>query len=156
LQGPFASLLSHDQNIGIDLILKLCNHATEGYVNSTLVKKTYPELEHILPKSVLTAEDKLTQISLALNDGRTIMQWGSQRLWCLYRATSVGPDVLQAALMALERWLLRQAETQQDISAIFDKLLEESHSVAITAVLASVATAYPYVLREKILPLFRV
>lgn len=156
LRGPFASLLSHHQDIGIDLILKLCNHATEGYVNSTLVKNTYSELEHILPKAVLTEEDKLTQITVPLNDGKTIIQWGSQRLWCLYRATSIGPDVLQSALMALESWLLRQAETQQNISSIFDKLLEESHSVAITAVLVSVAIAYPHLIGERILSFFRV
>ena len=53
------------------------------------------------------------QVNVHLNDGRTIQQWGGQRLWCLYRGTSVAPDILQSALMALENWLFGQNQIRQ-------------------------------------------
>lgn len=140
LQGPFFTLLPCHPDIGLDLILKLVNHATEGYVHSTLDKNS---------------ADKPVKVEVVLNDGSVIEQWGSGRLWSLYRGTHVGPDVLVSALMALESWLLKLAESNNDISQYFDRLLRETNSVAITSVLVSVASAYPRALNKRCLPLFR-
>ncbi len=54
------------------------------------------------------------QITLHLPDGTVVQQWMNPRLWCLYRGTSVGPDILQCALMALEQWLLDLCESNPD------------------------------------------
>jgi energy-coupling factor transporter ATP-binding protein EcfA2 len=157
-QGPFASLLHFHPQIALRLILTLCNHAIEGYINSSLIEMRPPQISDPRFKNLISSfneEDHLVQVTIILNDHQTITQWGNPRLWRLYRGTSVGPDVLQSALMALENWLLRQLEAKQDVFAIFEKLLEESNSVAITAVLVSVATAYPHAFGEQVLPLFR-
>ncbi len=90
LQTPFHFLFRFHPEVAIDLIIKLVNHATTGYVNSMLDGNS----------------DNIPRILIKLNDGSTIEQWGSPRLWELYRATHVGPDILESALMALESWLL--------------------------------------------------
>ncbi len=140
LQGPFSTLLQYHPDIGVNLILKLVNHATEGYINSTLDKDS---------------ADEPVKVKVILNDGSIIEQWGSERLWSLYRGTHVGPHVLVSALMALESWLLRLSESDKDISNYFDRLLKETNSVAATSLLVSVALAYPQVLKERCLPLLR-
>jgi len=140
LQGPFFTLLQYHPEIGLNLILKLVNHATEGYINSTLDKDSANEP---------------VKVKVILNDAPATEQWGSERLWSLYRGTHVGPHVLVSALMALESWLLRLAESNKDISNYFDKLLKETNSVAVTSILVSLALAYPQTLKERCLPLLR-
>ena len=136
LQGPFSNLLQHNAEKGIAFIIELLNYATLAYTKSDLDGET-------------------TQVGVHLNDGRTIQQWGGQRLWCLYRGTSVAPNILQSALMALENWLFRQIESDNDVIEIFNKLLFESNNVAITGMLVSIATAYPKVFKKHALPLLR-
>ena len=52
-----------------------------------------------------------------------VPQWANNRLWCLYRACSVGPYVLQTALMALESWLMGICEADD---AQVDRLAAEA------------------------------
>ena len=94
------------------------------------------------------------EITLTFADGFTRTQWGNPRLWNLYRGTSVGPYVLQSLLMTLERWLLECAETYPErLNAILVDILRRSESAALTAVVASVATAHPYKSGEALLVL---
>src|SRR5262249_3568514 len=67
---------------------------------------------------------------------------------------SVGPYVLQSLLMALERWLLEFAEARPgELDAILLHVLRQSNSGALTAVVASVATAFPHSAGETLLVL---
>ena len=136
LQGPFANLLQHNPDKAVNFILSLLNHSTAAYAKSDL-------------------DGKLVQVNVYLNDGRTIQQWGGQRLWCLYRGTSVASDILQSALMALENWLFGQIKSDNNVIEIFNKLLVESNNVAITSMLVSIATAYPKVFKKHALPLLK-
>lgn len=135
LQGPFANLLQHNAPKGINFIIELLNRATLSYTKSDL------------------DDGEPVQVYVHLNDGRTIQQWGGQRLWCLYRGTSVAPNILQSALMALENWLFGQIKSDNNVIEIFNKLLVESNNVAITSMLVSIATAYPKVFKKHALPL---
>jgi hypothetical protein len=79
-----------------------------------------------------------------LSNGSRVEQWCSDRLWCLYRSSSVGPHVLQSALMALETWLLELCQENLEIvDRILMDILTRSNNVAVTSVVASVAIAHP-------------
>jgi hypothetical protein len=140
LQGPFYFLLRASAEHGLQLVLDLINGTTELYAWSALDSPAGEEL----PKVIVT-----------LNDGRGIEQYLSWRLWAGYRGNTVLPETLQSALMALEKWLLELAETDQDMGELVDHLLEESNSCAISGVLASLATKFPSRIREHMLPLLR-
>ncbi len=93
-------------------------------------------------------------ITLTFADGTTTAQACNARLWNLYRGTSVGPYVLQSALMALEKWLFAYAEGwPNELDALLVSILRRSSNAAMTAVVASVATAFPRVAAEAILVL---
>lgn len=141
IQGPFFALLKYHPQIALDFTLKLINCSVEQYVQSCLNGRLRPE--HV---------DK---VLVKLNDGSIREQWSSDRLWKLYRGTSVGPHVIQSSLMALENWILQQIKQEESIGDQFDYLLKNSNNVAITAVLASVAVAYPQIIGERILPILR-
>jgi len=128
--GPYLRLLWHHPEKGLDLIVRLLNRSCEAYGD--------PEnlIEHIEPPDSIVIE---------LPDGHRHKQWGNWRLWGLYRGATVGPYALQSALMALERWLLDKAERNDaDLPEVLLNLLAKSNNVAVTAVIASVALAYPY------------
>lgn len=125
-RGPFLSLLRDHHEKGIDLIIDVFNYSAERYARVSF--NTEP----------------LFEIPLTFQDGAIRKQWCNARLWNLYRGTSGGPYVLQSLLMALERWLLEFAEDHPDeVDEILLSILERSASVALTAVVASIATAYP-------------
>lgn len=129
LRGLFFPLLRSHPQVGVKFIIDLLNHACKWYG-----EKRWPE----------NPLEPARRITISMPDGSQITQWTNPRLWCLYRGQSVGPYVLQAALMALESWLLDICQmTGVDIEAWLLKLLKESNNVAITAVVASVCNAYP-------------
>lgn len=126
--GPFWWLLSKHPDKGLNLILHLLNFAVEAYANPT---NTTQNME--LP----------TRVKLRLPDGTEHTQWGNLRLWEAYRGTSVTPCAFQSALMALEKWLLERATASDpELPEVLTNLLRYSNNVAITAVIASVATAH--------------
>jgi len=127
--GPFIFLLRTHPDIGMPFIVRLLNHCVECYANSN---ETYSRVE--LPGSV----------TLELPDGSKAEQWCNDRLWCLYRGSSVGPYILQSALMALEKWLLECCQQNStDVDSTLGLLLKNSNNVAITAVVSSISIAYP-------------
>lgn len=140
-RGPFQALLRHHPSQGLAFILELNNRCAEWYANPR-----YPH-EHVEAPGVL---------SLSFTDRSTVTQWSSPRLWNLYRGASVGPYLLQCALMALEHWLLQRADAGDDkLEEDLLRLLRDSISVATTAVIASVATAHPHRAGEALLVLLR-
>lgn len=97
------------------------------------------------------------QISITLNDGRRVQQWGNYTHFAMYRGQVIAPDLLKSCLMALEKWLLELAEDKDEkfrqfTGIVFDFLLDKSESVAISGVLTSVAIAYPEAVGDRILP----
>jgi hypothetical protein len=139
-QGPFLNLLTHHPALGSELVLRLANRCCEAYAAAGGTRIEEP-----------------CQVHMTLENGEIRPQWANWRLWCLYRGTSVGPNVFQSALMALEDWLLQKgARGDEDLRDTVDRLLAESNNAAITAVIASVAIAYPYQLSESAFPLLTV
>ncbi|MFN8343517.1 MAG: ATP-binding protein [Spirosomataceae bacterium] len=141
---PVYNLLRNNWQQGIDFALEIINHCTDYYMQSEESK-----------------EDGAVQIQLQLSDGQQVSQWGSHILWQAYRGTTVSSYLLESILMSLEEYLLKMAAGENDISRrnirfVFDYLLRDSRSVAVSSVLVSVAIAYPSEVSEAMLPLLGV
>ena len=137
-RGPWISLLRHHPRQALDFFINIFNHSVDWYA--------HPRVDNPL--------EPAWEITLTFADGSTQRQWGNQRLWNLYRGTSVGPYVLQSLLMALEKWLLEYAEASpEQLDAILVDILRRSESAALTAVVASIATAHPHESGEALLVL---
>ncbi len=98
-------------------------------------------------KSVAEQHDFLEDIILHLPSGQNISVVGNLCLWELYRGAvhSVVPDLFQSIHMALEKFLLDEANDGNDkfVMAIFDILLQKSQSISTTAIISSVVCAHP-------------
>lgn len=134
-QTPLYLLLNTNPLPTMDTILRVMNYATKCYKSSTLAAK-YSEC---------------TQIQIHLPNGAVKSQICSNRLWNMYRGTSVAPNLLKSILMALEKWLLQYVESSDAESScrVCKYLLLHSQTVAITAVVLSAVIAYP----EKLFPI---
>lgn len=140
-RGPFLPLLRYHPREGLDFIVAVLNHSADWYAHPRV------RAEYVEPPF---------EITLTFADGSSKTQWCNGRLWGLYRGMSVGPYVLQCLLMALERWLLEIAEADPSkLDGILLSTLRRSDSVALTAVVASAATASPHSAGETLLVLLR-
>ena len=133
-QTPILPLLNAAPSKTIDFILELFDVASTAYQSSRL-NSNYSEC---------------FEIEIALPDGNLVKQIASNRLWLMHRGTSVSSHLLDSVLMALERWLYQAFAVVSDKVAnnFCMKLLSESHSAAITAVVTSMVIAYPEKLFE--------
>jgi len=139
-RSPFLWLLRYHPQQALDFIIDVFNHSAEWYAHPRVPSAIEPPFE----------------ITLTFPDGTIRKQWCNARLWNLYRGTSVGPDVLQSLLMALERWLLEFAKAHPDkLDQVLLSMLKRSNSAALTAVVASIATAHPHASGETLLVLLR-
>jgi hypothetical protein len=138
--GPFLQLLRCHPTKGKDFVIEVLNHSAEWYAHHRFLGNIEAPFE----------------IELIFADGTSQRQWCNARLWNLYRGSSVGPHVLQCLLMAMEKRLLEFAEAcPQDLDSALIDILKRSHSVALSAVVASVATAFPHASGETLLVLLR-
>ena len=129
IRGPFLRLLRSHSEAGLKHVIDLLNHAGTWYGEQ---RWPYGRLK------------PAWQITLDVPGEGQVTQWANPRLWCLYRGFSVGPFILQTALMALESWLLEICELEDyDVESLLLRLLRESNNVAVTAVVASVCNAHP-------------
>ena len=141
LRGPFLPLLHYHPREGLGFIITVFNHSMDWYAH---------------PRGSSEIIEPPFDMKLTFADGKSRTQWCNRRLWNLYRGTSVGPYVLQCLLMALERYLLEIAEVHpRELDMILLHILQQSDSAALTAVVASVATAFPHESGETLLVLLR-
>jgi hypothetical protein len=139
-RGPWFPLLRHHSRQALGFVINVFNHSADWYAHPRVSDGVEPPSE----------------IELKFADGTSRKQWCNSRLWNWYRGTSVGPYVLQSLLMALERWLLELAEARpRKLDGILLGILRRSDSAALTAVMASVATAFPHASGETLLVLLR-
>lgn len=140
-RGPFLQLLRYHFRKGLNFIVHIFNHSADWYAHPRLA------FQYVEPPFEMT---------LTFSDGTSRNQCSNARLWNLYRGTSVGPHILQTALMALEHCLLEIAESQPtSLDSILLDILRNSNSGALTSVAASVATAFPHRSSETLLVLLR-
>lgn len=139
LQTPVATLLSIKPKETLDFIVRLTNKSIGIFSESEL------------------SQNETEEITLTFADGSKQTQIIGPRIWELYRGTHVAPDLLESIHMALEKWLLDYTANTSEKEAvdICLKLLRESTSASITAVVTSVVYSQPFKLREVALVLFR-
>lgn len=129
LQGPFRALFHHHPKKALDYVLELSNHSSEWYG------------ERKWPGNDLEEAERIT---IEVPGKGPVEQWFLGRLYALYRGMTVGPYVLQSALMAMESWLLGVAKAEGvDLEAWLLYILARSNSALTTAVVASVCVAHP-------------
>lgn len=105
----------------------------------------------------------LEKITIPIED-KTIEVYGNAQLWCEYRGVNYKSRVQECILMAFEKWMLDNVHNnlnkapyaipQKDLLEIYDIVYYKCHSVAMWAVLASVATCYPYFIGMKAMPIY--
>ena len=140
-RGVFLPLLRYHPQEGLDFIIEVFNHSADWYAHPRVPS------EHVAQPF---------EMLLTFADGMSRTQWCSDRLWMLYRGTSVGPNVLISILMALECWLLELAESApHELDETLLSILRQCDSAALTAVAASVATAFPHEASETLLVLLQ-
>lgn len=138
-RGPFLQLLRHHTEEGLTFIISMFNYSADWYAHPRIHE------EYVEPP---------LEIMLTFADGSSRKQWCNARLWNLYRGTTVGPYVLQCALMALEQWLLEFPEKYPNtLDEVLLRILNDCDSAALTGVVASVATALPRASGEALLVL---
>lgn len=104
--------------------------------------------------------EHLNKVEIYLRHGSSNIQYGNYSLWGLYRGDVhiTYPCVMQSMHMALERVLLNFAndKTYDDIvKASFDRILSQSKSVSLTAIVASVVLAHHERYSEYAINLFK-
>jgi hypothetical protein len=141
VRGPWLHLLRYHPRKALDFFIHVFNYSIDWYVHPTVHDRLEPAWE----------------VELTFADGSTRKQWANPRLWGLYRGISVGPDVLQSMLMALESWLLEIAkQNPEKLDAFLMDILRRSDSAALAAVVASVAVAHRRASGEALLVLLSV
>lgn len=138
LKGPFIGLLRLHPDEGLELIHRVTNHAT-------ICWKMREELDFGKGRK------PIPQIITLKNE--VIEVWGAEDVYCWYRYPSVAPNAITCSLMALEYWMNEQLENGADPQELFERVLQDTESVAVVGVCSSVALANEKVCWEAIVPI---
>ncbi len=133
-QGPFVFLFRFHPTLALEFAIEFINNTAEKYAESNLDGARYTTL-------------------LKLEKDKERVLISGERLWCLYRGLTVGPDLLVSCLMAMEAWLLNKAKDGENLSDIAETIYKKTNSVAPISVLVSIATAYPEAFGKSVIPL---
>jgi hypothetical protein len=140
VQGPFLYLLHRDEREGLRLIQSLTNTAVEVWRERERDFYFHGSIRTPLP------------VVLTLPTGPHTL-WGDERVYCWYRSSSNGPDIVISALMALEVWLEEQVIAGRKPEELFERVLIASNCVAVAGICLSVALAFPEQCLTSALPL---
>ena len=157
-QTPIYSLLLNQTVKGLGLVIEIINHSTLNYIKN-LVERSAEKTQCMRR---LIGNDDYIEVEIMLNDGKIVKQYGNYVLYQMFRGTGQAtPYLLQSVLMALEKYLLELASSKNEkdhdfLRLYFDYLLESSVSIATTAVLASVAMAYPEAVGDRVFSLMTI
>jgi hypothetical protein len=130
VQGPFLRLLRTHEDEGLRLIHGLTNAATGYWCGRERDARYLGYSRTPLP------------FVLQLPSGPKEL-WGNEEVYYWFRHTSVGPNAVISALMALEVWMEEQVEAGRDGGELIAKVMAGSQSVAVLAVCIGLALAFP-------------
>ncbi|MET4232615.1 ABC-type cobalamin/Fe3+-siderophores transport system ATPase subunit [Bradyrhizobium sp. LA6.10] len=126
-KSPFFSFLQINRDVALEGLIKLVNFCTERWKSERL----------------RYSGGHCPSVTLTMTDGSTRQYLGSSRVydWCLANTNSSGQ--INSGLAALERWLTQLVESGDDVSPIFERLLRETHSISVLAVLVNIGKLKP-------------
>jgi hypothetical protein len=142
-RGPFLALLLNAPKEGLDCILSIVEHATQRWAEEAT---SGPEAPRPFGKSVTVNpfEVVIDADPVELVGDNDVMHW--------YRGEGRAPSVLSSAMMALEFYLYRRLDADEDVTPILDQL-KQSRSLAVWGLLTEIARYRPVLLRGQLLPL---
>jgi len=136
--GPFFIFLSMNANAGLELVLRLVNFATEQWKDRRRVQS-----------------QEVPFVKIPFPDGEK--KWfGERRMYTTYRDSTLFPDVIVCALMALEWWFYDHLEKEDDISRAIVVILKETQSLAFAGLLIGIGKKYPVFFNGLLKPLLAV
>ena len=135
-KGPFLLLLATHEKEGLELIHNLVNHSTKAWC---------------LREKSEDGKIPLKQ-SIHLNS-KTIEVFGDENVYRWFRFLNLGKAEITCDLMALEKWMEKQLEDGKDPKEIFEKVLDQTTSVAVIGVCVSVALKYRKKCFDVIIPI---
>jgi len=142
---PIRFLLHFHPAHALKLIVDVFNHCTEAYANSRRGR-----------------ESNVVEVEIVHDDGSRTTQKGNAALWGIFRGNVEATHyLLESILMSLESWLLELCQSDEDwadkwLKVAYLYLLKNSTSVTVTAVLASVAQAYPHRVKNLCFPILKI
>jgi hypothetical protein len=142
-QTPIYWLLQHHFKKTIDFILVFTNKAVECYAKSDLGKGEIFGLEQ---EGVFDLKkEKVIEIDVFIEKGKTIKQYIDDVLWNMYRGTKNSSNLLQSIHMALEKVFLEIAKNidSKVLESWLLYLLKNSKSASITTIVVSIVLAFP-------------
>lgn len=137
-QTPFYWLLKNHKDKTIDFIIDFNNKSTKKYID-------------------WLDGNEVSDITLNV-DWKEIKQYDNFLLYWLYRGFNPGLWVLSSIHMWLEKYLLEYGKnaTEEELNTICKKLLTNSISISTTAIVVSIAVAYPNKLKDILLILLEI
>lgn len=135
--GPMLGFLTHAPDVAVRTILQIVDHATRGWETSNWTSIT---------------DDGITTPFEIMLDGEPVALTGNGNVMHWYRGDARVSVPLASALMALEQYLYRTVDADEDIGRILTTLMT-SRSVAVFGVLVSVACYRPALLEGPLAPL---
>lgn len=122
LREPFHSLLMRDPATALALIRDVANHATTAW------RQLHRHLH-----------DRATPLPLVL-----VFPWGRQEFWgddrhYVWFRGQGGPQVVECALMTLERWAIAQFDAERPLDELLQQLLEGHTSIGILGIAVHLA-----------------
>lgn len=134
-QTPILQLLKEHPNETIDFIVDFVNKSVKNYGSCNDGKDSMWD----------TFSNKLYEIEIVIED-EIYKQLINDHLWQAYRGTTaIVPDLLISIHMALEKFLLDEGnkENFDYLEELLKKILSNSYSASLTAVVTSIVLEFP-------------
>ncbi len=136
--GPFQLFLLINQKNGLDLILHLVNFATERWKDAWKDKP-----------------DEIPSVTIPFIDGEK--QWfGDRWMYFTYRDSTLFPDLIVSAMMALEQWFYTSLDNNESVSDAIDMIIRSTQSLAFAGLLIGIGKKHPELFKGPLKPFLTV
>lgn len=139
-KGPFLQFLKLASREGLDAIVRLVNYATARWIEAGYGRQPTEE------------ERRKHGFEFTINS-KSASWVGDCNVFAWHRHLPMEGDTIEAALMALEKWLYEEIENDRDITEWLQYILDHSESAAFAGLLVSVGLKYPGLFAGQLQPL---
>jgi hypothetical protein len=139
-KGSFLKFLQEAPEQGLDAIVRLANYATERWFETGM--------------GTNSKEVDRNEYSLEFEVGEREIFWlGDGNVYAWNRYLSIDGDIVECALMALEKWFSDELENGRNIGGWIDYIFARGTSLAFAGVLVSVGLRFQELFLDKLQPL---